>query len=183
MKFWNKTLFKRHKRKKTFPSQLFQVNPLYRNIFSDICGVWSSYRAIYISYEWCWWTLKHYKKVHFWNARPFLINTRVFRYVVVELFMSDVDGYAETVVSLACASKTIQCWRNVHHHSVNFDTASTFTPSSWSMHTLALPIQNAFMDVVQVELFTSYYSVQKFLRDHMGGWVERGKEGCHPTEV
>ena len=123
------------------------------------------------------------KQVHFWNARPFLINTRVFRYVVVELFMSDVDGYAETVVSLACASKTIQCWRNVHHHWVNFDTASTFTPSSWSMHTLALPIQNAFMDVVQVELFTSYYSVQKFLRDHIGGWIERGKEGCRPTEV
>ena len=43
------------------------------------------------------------------NKYTFEINTRVFRYVAVELFMSDVDGYAETVVSLACASKTIQC--------------------------------------------------------------------------
>lgn len=41
------------------------------------------------------------------------------------------------------------------------------------MHTLALPIKNALlhvlMHVVQVQLFTSYYLVQEFLRDHMGG--------------
>ena len=55
------------------------------------------------------------------------------------------------------------------------------------MHTLALPIKNALlhvlMHVVQVQLFTSYYLVQEFLRDHMGGWVERSKEGCSPNEI
>ena len=39
--------------------------------------------------------------------------------------------------------------------------------------TLALPIQNALMHavmhVVQVKLFTAYYGVQKFPRDHLGG--------------
>ena len=52
-------------------------------------------------------------------------NTTVFRNVVVELFMSDVDGYAKNIANLAYASKRIQCWRNVHHHLVKFDTAST----------------------------------------------------------
>ena len=37
-----------------------------------------------------------------------LIKIILFGYVVVKLFMSDVDGYAETIVSLAYASKTIQ---------------------------------------------------------------------------
>ena len=36
-------------------------------------------------------------------------NTTVFRNVVVELFMSDVDGYAKTIANLAYASKRIQC--------------------------------------------------------------------------
>ena len=40
-----------------------------------------------------------------------------------------VDGYAETVVSLAYASETIQCWRDVNNHWVRFDTASTYTSS------------------------------------------------------
>ena len=57
---------------------------------------------------------------------PFPINTTVVRYRVVELFMSDVDGYAETVVSLAYASTAIQCWRNVNHRWVKFDTASPY---------------------------------------------------------
>ena len=38
-----------------------------------------------------------------------LIKIILFGYVVVKLFMSDVDGYAETIVRLAYASKTIQC--------------------------------------------------------------------------
>ena len=58
--------------------------------------------------------------------RPFPINTTVIRYKVVELFMSDVDGYADTVVSLPYASTAIQCWRNVNHQWVKFDTASTY---------------------------------------------------------
>ena len=41
--------------------------------------------------------------------RLFPINTKVFRHVVVNLFMLDVDGYAKAIASLACASKTIQC--------------------------------------------------------------------------
>ena len=41
--------------------------------------------------------------------RLILIKTILFGYVVVKLFMSDVDGYAETIVSLAYAFKTIQC--------------------------------------------------------------------------
>ena len=41
--------------------------------------------------------------------RLILIKTILFGYVVVKLFMSDVDGYAETIVSLAYASKIIQC--------------------------------------------------------------------------
>ena len=72
-------------------------------------------------------------------------NTTVFRNVVVELFMSDVDGYAKNIAYLAYASKRIQCWRNVHHHLVKFDAASTSTSSLYSMHTLALTIQNALI--------------------------------------
>ena len=41
--------------------------------------------------------------------RLILIKTILFGYVAVKLFMLDVDGYAKTIVSLAYASKTIQC--------------------------------------------------------------------------
>ena len=41
--------------------------------------------------------------------RLILIKSILFGYVVVKLFMLDVDGYAKTIVCLAYASKTIQC--------------------------------------------------------------------------
>ena len=42
---------------------------------------------------------------------------------IVELYMLDMDGCAEKVVILAYASKTIQCWNNIHNHWVEFETA------------------------------------------------------------
>ena len=48
VKLWDKPSFKRHLRKKPFTSKLFQVNPLYRNVYRAIHEVWSTWRTIYI---------------------------------------------------------------------------------------------------------------------------------------
>ena len=49
VKLWDKPSFKRHLRKKLLQvGKLFQVNPLYRNVYRAIHGVWSTWRTIYI---------------------------------------------------------------------------------------------------------------------------------------
>ena len=68
----------------------------------------------------------------------------------------DAENYAEIVLTFAQASKKIHCWRYIHHHWVIFNTASTYnTSSSWSIHTLALPIQITL-------IFTNHKQVNVF---------------------